>query len=109
MYLACHDNPACGRARCGLRRRLALARWDDESRVAALGCHGHSVAGSRVLFSDGQRHNKACFVCDEDATLELKVKTVHYFKGLMVSAECPHCTRGTAVELSRWGRPGLHA
>lgn len=30
-----------------------------------------------------QMHPKAMFVCDEDATLELKVKTVKYFKGLM--------------------------
>lgn len=30
-----------------------------------------------------QQHSKAVFVCDEDATLELKVKTVKYFKNLM--------------------------
>ncbi|XP_013389424.1 glucosamine-6-phosphate isomerase 1-like [Lingula anatina] len=30
-----------------------------------------------------QMHPKTIFVCDEDATLELKVKTVKYFKGLM--------------------------
>jgi len=30
-----------------------------------------------------QMHPKATFVCDEDATLELRVKTVKYFKGLM--------------------------
>ncbi|OQR92268.1 oscillin [Achlya hypogyna] len=29
-----------------------------------------------------QTHNKSVIVCDEDATLELKVKTVKYFKGL---------------------------
>ncbi|RHZ14712.1 hypothetical protein DYB37_013066 [Aphanomyces astaci] len=29
-----------------------------------------------------QNHNNAAIVCDEDATLELKVKTVKYFKGL---------------------------
>mmetsp|Transcript_59536 Transcript_59536/g.119514 ORF Transcript_59536/g.119514 Transcript_59536/m.119514 type:complete len:256 (+) Transcript_59536:279-1046(+) len=29
-----------------------------------------------------QRHPKVIFVCDEDATLELRVKTVGYFKGL---------------------------
>lgn len=32
-----------------------------------------------------QMHNHAIFVCDEDATLELKVKTVKYFKGLAVT------------------------
>lgn len=31
-----------------------------------------------------QQHAKTIFVCDEDATMELKVKTVKYFKGLMV-------------------------
>ena len=30
-----------------------------------------------------QQHAKAVFVCDEDATMELKVKTVKYFKNLM--------------------------
>ncbi|GLD99853.1 hypothetical protein PINS_up008581 [Pythium insidiosum] len=29
-----------------------------------------------------QLHPKACIVCDEDATMELRVKTVKYFKGL---------------------------
>ncbi|KRZ63098.1 Glucosamine-6-phosphate isomerase 1, partial [Trichinella nativa] len=32
-----------------------------------------------------QLHPKATFVCDEDATLELKVRTVRYFKGLLQS------------------------
>lgn len=30
-----------------------------------------------------QQHQRTIFICDEDATLELKVKTVKYFKGLM--------------------------
>ena len=30
-----------------------------------------------------QQHPQTIFVCDEDATMELKVKTVKYFKGLM--------------------------
>jgi glucosamine-6-phosphate deaminase len=29
-----------------------------------------------------QMHRRACIVCDEDATMELKVKTVKYFSGL---------------------------
>ncbi|KAF4319485.1 hypothetical protein BBO99_00005634 [Phytophthora kernoviae] len=29
-----------------------------------------------------QLHKKSCIVCDEDATMELRVKTVKYFKGL---------------------------
>lgn len=28
-----------------------------------------------------QQHPRTVFVCDEDATLELRVKTVKYFKG----------------------------
>ncbi|XP_072040982.1 glucosamine-6-phosphate deaminase 1-like [Amphiura filiformis] len=30
-----------------------------------------------------QQHRRAIIICDEDATLELRVKTVKYFKGLM--------------------------
>ncbi|GFY52145.1 glucosamine-6-phosphate isomerase 2 [Trichonephila inaurata madagascariensis] len=30
-----------------------------------------------------QMHPNTIFICDEDATLELRVKTVKYFKGLM--------------------------
>ena len=30
-----------------------------------------------------QLHRRACIICDEDSTDELKVKTVRYFKGLM--------------------------
>ena len=30
-----------------------------------------------------QQHPRTIFICDEDATLELKVKTVKYFKGLL--------------------------
>nr|XP_004611156.1 unnamed protein product [Sorex araneus] len=31
-----------------------------------------------------QQHPRTVFVCDEEATLELRVKTVKYFKGLML-------------------------
>ena len=34
-----------------------------------------------------QLHARACIVCDEDATLELKVKTVRYFKGIQSTQE----------------------
>lgn len=30
-----------------------------------------------------QNHARCTIVCDDDATLELRVKTVKYFKGLM--------------------------
>ena len=33
-----------------------------------------------------QNHPKAMVVCDDEATQELKVKTVNYFKGLMSTA-----------------------
>ncbi|KAG7244920.1 hypothetical protein INR49_024317 [Caranx melampygus] len=32
---------------------------------------------------DAKEHPQTVFVCDEDATLELRVKTVKYFKGMM--------------------------
>jgi glucosamine-6-phosphate deaminase len=34
-----------------------------------------------------QMHRRACVVCDEDATQELKVKTVKYFNGLRETAQ----------------------
>ena len=34
-----------------------------------------------------QEHPKAILVCDEDATMELKVKTVRYFKALKATTE----------------------
>lgn len=37
-----------------------------------------------------QLHPKSVVVCDKDATLELKVKTVRYFKGLMKEYKSSH-------------------
>ena len=34
-----------------------------------------------------QMHDRALIVCDEDATLELRVRTVRYFKGIQETAE----------------------
>ncbi len=34
-----------------------------------------------------QMHQRACIACDEDATLELRVRTVRYFKGIQETAE----------------------
>ena len=34
-----------------------------------------------------QLHKRACIACDEDATLELRVRTVKYFKGIQETAE----------------------
>lgn len=39
-----------------------------------------------------QQHPQTVFVCDEDATLELKVKTVKYFKGESVTRAGSGCT-----------------
>jgi glucosamine-6-phosphate deaminase len=45
-----------------------------------------------------QQHANAMVVCDEDATLELRVKTVRYFKGLMrVHKELPAPTAARAL------------
>lgn len=41
-----------------------------------------------------QQHPRTIFVCDEDATLELRVKTVKYFKGTGVIQE-NHCSTRT--------------
>ena len=46
-----------------------------------------------------QMHPRALFVCDEDATLELKVKTVRYFKGL-VPGKLPFFLKGFSLTLS---------
>ena len=47
-----------------------------------------------------QQHSNSMVVCDDDATLELKVKTVKYFKGLM------QVTKGfTAVQVAALKRP----
>jgi len=56
---------------CGIRRSLAL-----ESCVEASTCHMWPV-------SLVQHHPNCTVLCDEDATMELRVKTVKYFKGLM--------------------------
>jgi glucosamine-6-phosphate deaminase len=34
-----------------------------------------------------QLHQRACIACDDDATLDLKVKTVRYFKGIQETQE----------------------
>ncbi len=38
-----------------------------------------------------QQHPRTIFVCDEDATLELRVKTVKYFKGTKLHQQGAHC------------------
>ena len=52
----------------GIAKAHALYRVLEEGR-----CHMWTV-------SQIQTHRRACVVCDEEATMELKVKTVKYFK-----------------------------
>eukprot|EP00511_Aplanochytrium_stocchinoi_P008252 CAMPEP_0204849770 /NCGR_PEP_ID=MMETSP1347-20130617/6805_1 /ASSEMBLY_ACC=CAM_ASM_000690 /TAXON_ID=215587 /ORGANISM="Aplanochytrium stocchinoi, Strain GSBS06" /LENGTH=216 /DNA_ID=CAMNT_0051992275 /DNA_START=249 /DNA_END=899 /DNA_ORIENTATION=+ len=55
----------------GISKSLALSKCIEEG-------ISHMWTVSAI-----QNHPKACIVCDEDATMELRVKTVKYFKGLM--------------------------
>jgi hypothetical protein len=48
-----------------------------------------------------QMHQRACIVCDEDATMELRVKTVKYFKGLQE-------TQANLLHLPMEGYAGTH-
>lgn len=46
-----------------------------------------------------QQHPRTIFLCDEDATLELKVKTVKYFKDIMkIHNEMIESTEGIEEE-----------
>jgi glucosamine-6-phosphate deaminase len=54
----------------GITKSYALAQVVEEG-------VNHMVTVSML-----QMHKRACIVCDEDATMELKVKTVKYFNGL---------------------------
>lgn len=53
----------------GVSKALALAKCIEEG-------VNHMWTLSALQF-----HPRGCIVCDEDATLELRVKTVRYFKG----------------------------
>ena len=55
----------------GITKAIALAKCIEEG-------VSHMWTVSAI-----QQHPKGCIVCDEDATAELRVKTVKYFKGLM--------------------------
>ncbi|GBG32979.1 Glucosamine-6-phosphate isomerase [Hondaea fermentalgiana] len=54
----------------GISKSIALAKCIEEG-------ISHMWTVSAI-----QQHPCACIVCDEDATMELRVKTVKYFKGL---------------------------
>mmetsp|Transcript_31664 Transcript_31664/g.50573 ORF Transcript_31664/g.50573 Transcript_31664/m.50573 type:complete len:166 (-) Transcript_31664:64-561(-) len=59
----------------GISKSLALAKCIEEG-------VSHMWTVSAL-----QEHSKACIVCDEDATMELRVKTVKYFKGLQQTSQ----------------------
>lgn len=66
-------NGACGFAQVmilitGVHKSLALAKAVEEG------------VNHMWTVSAFQQHAQTLFVCDEDATLELRVKTVKYFK-----------------------------
>lgn len=49
----------------------------------ALRCAAEEGVNHMCTVSAFQQHPRTIFVVDDDATLELKVRTVKYFKGLM--------------------------
>ena len=53
------------------------------SKAAALAQAIEGGVNHMCTVSAFQQHPKTLFVVDEDATLELRVRTVKYFKGLM--------------------------
>lgn len=53
------------------------------SKAYALRCATEEGVNHMYTVSAFQQHPRTIFVVDEDATLELKVRTVKYFKGLM--------------------------
>ena len=65
----------------------------DAQEVLILVSGSHKAMALRMAVEEGinhmctvsafQMHPNATFVCDEDSTLELRVKTVKYFKDLM--------------------------
>jgi glucosamine-6-phosphate deaminase len=55
-----------------------------------------------------QMHKCACLVCDEDATAELRVRTVRYFKGLEKGA-CAQITSAASLAAARRHPPSTSA
>lgn len=53
------------------------------NKAYALRCATEEGVNHMYTVSAFQQHPKTIFVVDDDATLELKVRTVKYFKGLM--------------------------
>jgi glucosamine-6-phosphate deaminase len=75
---------------CALTVGVGTVMDADEVMILITGCN--KALALHMAIEEGinhmwtisafQQHPKAIFVCDEDATLELKVKTVKYFKSL---------------------------
>mmetsp|Transcript_15148 Transcript_15148/g.31766 ORF Transcript_15148/g.31766 Transcript_15148/m.31766 type:complete len:297 (-) Transcript_15148:88-978(-) len=64
-----------------------LVMFNGSSRARALEAALEKGVNHMFPVTAFQKHRSVVFVCDEDATLELRVKTVHYFKGLQKTAE----------------------
>ena len=63
--------------------RCVVALFSGTSRSMALASCVESAGVSHMYpVSKMQKHPNCMFVCDEDATMELRVKTVRYFKGI---------------------------
>jgi len=56
-----------------------------------------------------QLHKRACIVCDEEATLDLRVRTVKYFKGIQETAELTNHGSGASGYQGHFGVGGAEA
>ncbi len=59
---------------------LVLITGEDQANLMKRAVEGG--ISSTTPISVFQQHEQAIFVCDEDATMELKVRTVKHHKGL---------------------------
>jgi len=62
-------------------REVVIIVSGQHKAVALEKCIEHGV-NHMYTMSKLQEHKRACIVCDEDSTAELRVRTVKYFKGL---------------------------
>ena len=54
-----------------------------------------------------QMHPRAIIVCDEDATDELKVGTVRYFKDIQAKNERPYYYSDTGIDTLNFAEPRI--
>mmetsp|Transcript_49574 Transcript_49574/g.97205 ORF Transcript_49574/g.97205 Transcript_49574/m.97205 type:complete len:279 (+) Transcript_49574:170-1006(+) len=62
-------------------REMLIIAWGQNKAAALAKCIERSVSHMYTM-SALQKHSRACVVCDQDATAELRVRTVKYFQGL---------------------------